>query len=370
MTKHIVIDARIRQASSGRPIARLLEYLQELDSENSYTVLLKPRDPWQSASANFHTVVCNFPNFSFNPLQQLALSRQLKHLKPDLVFFGMTGLQPLFYKGNQITLTHDLTMYDYVRAGHLPGLVHWMRMKGYRLLMRSAHKKATRIVVPTGYVRDALIKFHPFTKGKISVAYEASEPPADVASVQPETVTVPFVFHVGSPFPHKNLERLIEAFEIVHREQPQLKLVLAGKREYYFEQLQTQIDASPAKDSIVVTGFVGDEELKWLYENARAYVLPSLSEGFGLPGLEAMAHGCPLVSSNATCLPEVYGGAAVYFNPEDIQDMAGKITTVVTDDEIRRSLVEFGRERVTHYSWRNMSKEILEVIKQALGTGS
>lgn len=366
MTKHIVIDARIRRASSGRPIARLLEYLQELDTENTYTILVQPGDTWQPTSANFKPVVCPFPNYSFNPLQQLKLARLIKKQKPDLVFFGMTGFQPLFYKGNQVTLTHDLTMYDYVRAGHLPGVVHWARMKGYRLLMWSAHKKATHIITPTGYVRDALIKFHPFTKGKVSVAYEASEPPLEVTGVQPENVTQPFIFHVGSPFPHKNLERLIHAFEIVHQHQPNLQLVLAGKREYYFEQLQKQIDTSPARDKILVTGFVSDEGLKWLYENARAYVLPSLSEGFGLPGLEAMAHGCPLVSSNATCLPEVYGGAAVYFNPEDVQDMAGKISTVITDDEIRRSLVEFGHERVAQFSWRNMSKEILDVFKQSL----
>ena len=368
MTKHIVIDARIRQSSTGRAIDRPLEYLQELDHENQYTILLKPGDGWQPKVTNFKTVVCPFPNFSFNPLQQIRLTRQLKSLKPDLVFFIMTGLQPLFYGGNQVTMTHDLTMYDYVKAGHLPGLVHWARMKGYRLLMWTAHKRAKHIITPTGYVRDALIKFHPFTKGKVSVAYEASEPPLEVNGEQPEGVTEPFIFHVGSPFPHKNLERLIQAFEIVHQHQPDLQLVLAGKREYYFEQLQKQIDASPARDKIHVTGFVSDEGLKWLYEHARAHVLPSLSEGFGLPGLEAMAHGCPLVSSNATCLPEVYGGAAVYFNPEDIQDMAGKISTVITDDEIRRSLVEFGNERITHYSWRNMSKEMLAVFKQALGS--
>lgn len=366
MSKTIVIDARIRRASTGRPVARLLEYLQQLDTENQYIILLQPNDDWQPKAGNFRTEVCAYPMFSFNFLQQFTLAQQIRRLKPDLVYFTMTGQQPLFYFGRQITLTHDLTMYEYVRAGRLHPAMHWLRMRGYRLLMWSAHRKAKKILVPTNYVKEGLSKFQPFTAKKIVVTYEASEPPLPVDGQPLTNVREPFIFHVGSPFPHKNIERLIQAFEILRKEIPDLQLVLPGKKEFYFEQLERDvISQSSARDSIIVPGFVSDEELKWLYEHARAYVLPSLSEGFGLPGLEAMAHGCPLVSSNATCLPEVYRGAAVYFDPTNVEDMAGKIITVITDDEIRQSLIESGHNQVQNFSWQRMSQQMLEVIKSA-----
>src|SRR5690606_15944664 len=110
---------------------------------------------------------------------------------------------------------------------------------------------------------------------------------------------------------------------------PKLRLVLAGKKEYYFKQLQKNITDSSVREDIFLPGFVDDAELKWLYENAEMYVLPSLSEGFGLPGLEAMVHGAPVASSNATCLPEVYQDGALYFDPLDTDDMAAKIALLL-----------------------------------------
>ena len=114
------------------------------------------------------------------------------------------------------------------------------------------------------------------------------------------------------------------------------------------------------------TGFVPDEELKWYYQNARAYVFPSLSEGFGLPGLEAMVHGCPVVSSDATCLPEVNGDAAEYFDPEDIQDMATAIDKVIANEAMRKKLIEKGYENAKRFSWRKFANQHLEVFSRLL----
>src|SRR5690606_34189845 len=105
--------------------------------------------------------------------------------------------------------------------------------------------------------------------------------------------------YTGSAFPHKNLDRLITAFALLKERHPELQLVLVGKREYHSKKLGRWAKKQPYFDDIIFTGFIPDEELKWYYEHARAYVFPSLNEGFGLPGLEAMVHGCPVVSSNA-----------------------------------------------------------------------
>ena len=364
--KHIVIDARIRPSSTGRPIARLLEYLPQLDTTNRYTILVAPDDTWRPTAENFTAKVCKYRRFSFNPLEQLTYALFLYRLKPDLVHFGQTPQEPLFYFGKRVTMTHDLTMLRYARPGRLPSWLHQVRMVGYRFTFWASHRQAKRIIVPTEFVVKDLINLHPFTKNKITVTLESTEPPLKVKASPLKGVTKPFIFHVGSPFPHKNIERLIEAFERLSDKYPDLQLVLAGKKEYYFAQLQKQIDASPVKDRIVVTGFISDAELKWLYENASTYVLPSLSEGFGLPGLEAMAHGCPLVSSNATCMPEVYGEAAHYFDPYDTAEMAQKISEVLDDEKLRKELVQKGSEQVKKFSWKRMAEETLAVYENVL----
>jgi glycosyltransferase involved in cell wall biosynthesis len=114
----------------------------------------------------------------------------------------------------------------------------------------------------------------------------------------------------------------------------------------------------------VFTDFINEGELRWLYEHSAAYVFPSLSEGFGLPGLEAMIHGTPVVSSDATCLPEVYGDAAHYFDPRDVRDMAAKISDVLTDSKLRQDLIKKGTAQAAKYSWQRMAEQTLEIYSK------
>ncbi len=222
--EHIVIDARIRQASTGRPVAKLLEHLQEIDSKHRYTILLNPKDNWQPIAKNFSIKYARFSSFSFNPINQLLYSVLLYRLKPDLVHFTMTPQQPLFYFGKQTTFTHDLTMLKFVRAGRLPKWLHAWRMKGYRLLLWSAHRRAKHIMVPTDYVADAVNKYHLFTNRKTSVTLESSDPPLKVKAKIPESAPENFILYVGSAFPNKNLERLVKAFGILKEHRQDLKL--------------------------------------------------------------------------------------------------------------------------------------------------
>jgi len=361
---HIVIDARIRQASTGRPVDRLLEYLQPLDTKNNYTVLLEKDDHWKPAAKNFKTLACPYPIFSFNPLNQLTLSLFLYRLRPDLVHFTLTGQQPIFYFGKQTTFTHDLTMLRFVRAGRLPSWLHVVRMWGYRFLLWQSHRKARRIFVPTEYVRDDVYKNYLFTRRRIVVTLEAAEPPIAGPSKQPEVTPERFLLYVGSAFPHKNIERLIEAFGVLKVKNTGLKLVLAGKREYHSKQLEKSLKNHPYKEDIVFAGFVDEAELKWYYTHAAAYVFPSLSEGFGLPGLEAMAHGCPVASSNATCLPEVQKDAAEYFNPEDVNDIATVIQKLLNSPKRRQELIARGKKVAGSYSWKRMAEQTLAIFRE------
>lgn len=363
--KHIVIDARNRRSSTGRYTDRLLEHLQTLDTDHRFTILLQPDDPWRSRAGNFTAVPAPYPQFSFNLLHDVRFAYQLRSLKPDLVHFTMTQ-QPLSYRGRIVTTTHDLTMLKFVRAGKTPMPIFWLKRLGYRILFYVSHQKSQAIIVPTKYVAEKLASFYPFTKDRITVTYEASEPPVSEPATPLKGLKKPFIFHLGSPFPHKNVSRLIEAFEILQKDNPDLQLVLAGKKEFYFNELEEWARKRSSYKSIHFTGFIEDSELKWLYENTEAYVLPSLSEGFGLPGLEAMSHGCPLVSSNATCLPEVYGDAATYFDPLDIEDMANAVQRVISDKKLCKSLVKAGHKQIEKYSWHTMAQKTLRVYNQTL----
>lgn len=359
--KHIVIDARVRRASTGRYAQRLVEHLQKIDKTNRYSILVEPGDNWKMQNSNFKTVSCHFQQFSFNPIEQIAFSWQLYRLHPDVVHFTMTQ-QPLFYFDNIVTTTHDLTMLRHTRPSRFHPIVHRLGMVLYRFLMWWTHKKSKTIIVPSEFVAEDLADYQPFTAKKTRVIYEAADPPIKEASKELKGVKKPFIFHVGAPYPHKNLDKLVEAFNLIKRDSPQLRLVLPGKMKDQFKKdFEHWVEASPVRDAIIAPGFVDEAQLKWLYENAEAYVLPSLSEGFGLPGLEAMAHSCPLVSSKATCLPEIYGDAAEYFDPENIEDIATAITGVISDKNRQQELVSIGKKQLQRYSWQQTAQQTLEI---------
>jgi glycosyltransferase involved in cell wall biosynthesis len=169
-----------------------------------------------------------------------------------------------------------------------------------------------------------------------------------------------FILYVGNAFPYKTRERLVDAFSLsTHKD---LELVLVGKTDYFYEQLRDYI-ANRGVPRVTLTGFVPDEELAWLYGHTVLYTFPSLSEGFGLPGLEAMLYDVPVVASNATTLPEVYGDAAEYFNPRDPKDIAHAIDTLIDDPERQKQLIAAGRKRTQQFSWSRMAKETLAVYK-------
>lgn len=364
-SRHIVIDARIRQSSTGRYVDRLLEHLQQLNKTDHFTILLKPNDPWQPRAKNFQALAVRFPVFSFNIFNQVLFTRQLYKLKADLVHFAMAGHQPLFYFGKQVTTTHDLTMFYFTRKGRLPAWLHWLRMKGYHLLLWEAHRLGKRIIVPTEYIRDAVAKYYLFTNRKIVITKEASEPPLPGKAIKPVDAPEQFIMYVGSSFPHKNLRRLVQAFEIVQKDNPELWLVLVGKQEYHGKKLARWIKKRGTQQ-VLLTGFVPDQELKWLYEHCQAYVFPSLSEGFGLPGLEAMTHGAPVVSSTATCLPEVHGEAAHYFDPLDIDGMATAIEDVLSNKQLLEKLIKAGYRQIKKFSWQRMAEQTIEVYNTVL----
>lgn len=362
--KRIVIDARELRTSTGRYIERLLHYLQELDRTHEYIVLLKPEDiaSWNPVRRNFTKLVCPHKEFGFS--EQIGFKKQLDRLHADLVHFGMVQ-QPIWYHGKVVTTVHDLTTMRFSNPSKNSAIFTFKQQVYKYVVWRVAHK-SDAILAPSEFVADDIVRYTGIRPDKITVTHEA----ADAIEHQPvpvqKLIGKKFLMYVGRPMPHKNLERLIEAFTLVRARHPDLVLVLAGRLDDNYERIEDNAYIKGIKN-LYFTGFVSDKRLRWLYENCQAYVFPSLSEGFGLPGLEAMRHGAPVISSDATCLPEIYGDAAHYFDPEDTQAMADAIDEVLTDAKLRKSLVSKGRKQVEKYSWRRMAEQTLDIYNKVLG---
>jgi glycosyltransferase involved in cell wall biosynthesis len=359
----IAIDARELRTSTGRYVERLLHYLQQIDTHNDYTVLLKPHDMevWQPTNHRFAPVACPHDEFTFD--EQLGFKKQLHRLKPDLVHFAMAQ-QPVSYHGKVVTTLHDLTTLRFDNPDKNK-IVFKFKQFVYAYVVKRVAAKSQALITPSQYVREDVSRFTGVDDDKITVTLES----ADAITVHGEPVSglggKQFLMYVGRPTPHKNLNRLIEAFAALKARHPDLVLVLAGKYDRNYQRAAARVKQQ-SLDNVVFTDFVSEGQLRWLYENCAAYVFPSLSEGFGLPGLEAMIHGAPVVSSNATCLPEVYGDAAHYFDPLDVQSMADAINEVLTDKNLRQSLIAKGSEQVKKYSWGRMAEQTLEVYARAL----
>ncbi|MDB5164329.1 MAG: glycosyl transferase family 1 [Candidatus Saccharibacteria bacterium] len=361
---NIVIDGReLTATGTGTYLKHLLSELQQLDRTNSYVVLLKPKDmeDWQPTNKNFTKVGCSYKEFTFG--EQIGLRKQLKHLQPDLVHFAMVQ-QPVLYRGRTITTMHDLTTARF-RNPSKNWLVFIIKQALYKWVNRIAARKSKAILTPSAFVKDDVARFARINSRKITVTYLAADKITEAPEAISELEGKSYVMYVGRPQPHKNLSRLVEAFVQLRQQYPELHLVLVGKRDALYRRLDKQLQNQAIKN-VHFMGFMNDGQLRWLYEHTKAYVFPSLSEGFGLPGLEAMAHDAPVVSSNATCLPEIYGDAAEYFDPLDVKAMIKAIAKVIDDDKRADQLRSLGKKQVATYSWQRTAEQTLAVYKRVL----
>jgi len=358
----IVIDARRIRESTGRYTRGLLEELQKIDKENQYHVIIHTKDQgaWVPSAKNFYLHVVKYDHYTFG--EQLGFAVFLKKLKPDLIHFTMPQ-QPLLYFGKRVTTVHDLTL---VRFKNIDGsrVVYNLQQSVFKFLIKNVSKRSKVLITPSKFVKDDLSNYAHINPKKITVTYEAEAPLKKLESV-PVTPLVgkDFIFYVGNAFPHKNLHRLVESFELLQVKHPKLHLAMAGKTEFFYKQLERQ---SKGIANLHFLGFIPDEQLEWLYKHASAYVFPSLSEGFGLPGIDVMQHRLPLISSNTTCLPEVYGEAACYFDPLSIDDISNTINKVLGSQKLRSELIKHGDKQALKYSWNKLAKQTQKAYFKAL----
>lgn len=359
---HIAIDARIISSSTGTYVVRLLQYLEQIDTTNRYSVIVPSKDLsfWQPTNPRFEVIAGDFANYSL--AEQTSFKTFLDTLAPDLVHFCMPQ-QPVRYRGATVTTFHDLSLMR-VYNSDKNWLVYHIKQQIGKYIFRRVARQTNHIIVPTDFVRRDVASTLNVPLDKITRTYEA----ADVHSDAVEPYRHPFshyLLYVGQQSDYKNIVRLGEAHQKLLETHPDLGLILVGKLNKSALKNKTIFEKRGYRN-ILFTDFIPDSQRDWLYQHATAYVFPSLTEGFGLPGLEAMGYGAPVISSDATCLPEVYGDAATYFDPRDVADMTRTIESVLTDESERAALIKRGTEKLRNYSWETMARETLAVYTSVL----
>ncbi len=360
---HIAIDARLINSSTGTYTERLLHYLERLDTTNKYTVIVPTKDLeyWKPTNPNFSVVAGDFADFSLN--EQIGFKKLLDAINADVVHFCMPE-QPILFTGKKVTTFHDLILLR-ATGSDKKRLVFKAKQLVGQLAFRRIARSSDAIITPTNWVRDDVVKTLGVSPDKVLVTSEAADM-KPLGELRPyEHPYKQFIMYVGRQQDHKNIRRLASAHQKLLAKYPDLGLILVGGLNKASTSNKDYFDSLGYKN-ITFTGFLPDEQRDWLYKNADAYVFPSLMEGFGLPGLEAMNYGTPVVSSNATCLPEVYGDAAHYFDPLNIDDMTRAIGDVLSDTKLRLELSKKGLEQVKKYSWQSVAAKTLAVYQRVL----
>lgn len=370
---NIGIDARMlgpKQGGLGRYIEQLILHLEKIDKENNYTIFLR-KENWNDCNLlnpKFKKVLADVNWYGF--AEQIIFPFIIKKEKIDLMHFPHWNV-PLLYNDKFVVTIHDLLLLHFPtrHASTLGPIFYWIKNKMFRFTLNHAIKRARKIITVSEFTKKDIVETLKVNPDNIATTYlsplEKNNSPAPFSIYQKYEINKPFWLYVGVAYPHKNLFKLVDAWEIFCKQHDHTyHLVLTGKKNYFYNQLEKYIKEKNIKD-IILTDFVSDDQLPELYRNASLYVFPSLYEGFGLPPLEAMQYNLPIIASNKTCLPEILEEAAVYFNPEDPHAITAAANLVIKDHETRKNLIEMGQKTLQKYSWEKTASRTLQIYKEA-----
>jgi len=367
-TKRIGIDARFYGPLGkglGRYTQEIVDKIVKLDTANEYVIFLLKENfnEFNSDNPKVKKVLANVRWYTLS--EQIFFPYYIWRERLDLMHFPHFNV-PIFCPIKFIVTIHDLILIKFptLRATTLGPLLYKIKNWSYKLVIKLAVRRSKVVLAVSEYTKNDIVQQFKISTDKVLVTYEGVAELSTPPKVKDNFIFRQYLLYVGNAYPHKNLEGLIKVFSEITKTRPDLKLVLVGKEDYFYHRLKDSAKSLAAK--IIFPGYVADADLKSLYENALAYVFPSFYEGFGLPPLEAMAHGLPVVSSNKTCLPEVLGDAALYFNPDDETDMKNKIEQILSDENLRASLRERGYGQIKKYSWQDCAAKTLAVYKNQL----
>jgi glycosyltransferase involved in cell wall biosynthesis len=380
MPLHIAIDARrVRDFGIGTYIRSLVHALGGIDPENRYTLVSGPGEARTMAGLppNFATAI--YARSDHSNLDHIAFPWFLRGLRPDLVHIPLNRVPLLMIKPYVVTI-HDMANLFFEEE------TSPTRMRLRRFRFRRGLVRANRVIAVSDATRRDCEVHMGVPSERIRRVYNAPDPGFQVNGsgcqadeqrriMERYQINYPFLLYAGNIRRHKNVPRLVEAFTVVREQLAQhpvykdLRLVIIGDTISQHPLVRQTVIKSRVEHAVRFLGFVPFETLRCFYEMAAAFVFPSRYEGFGLPPLEAMACGTPVVTSNVSSLPEVVDDAAILVNPENVFDIARGISQALLDHALRTVLIRRGREQASRFSWERTARQVLEIYREAAREG-
>jgi len=377
MPARIVIDTRhIRDFGIGTYIRNLVHALAKLDSENRYVLVTYSADAqeWNGLPSNFELAL--YERKDSDLFDQAAFPLFLRGLRADLYHIPLNVVSMLMPTPYVVTV-HDMSSLLY---NQMP--TRRRRFRQYQF--RRGLERAGRIIAVSNATQRDIEGLFGINAGKIRRIYNAPDPqfleanpdpsdPEQLLTLERYQIRRPFLLYVGTIRPQKNIPRLVEAFAVLraelegHPTYGDLRLIIIGDEISRHPEVRRTVIQTRVEQAVRFLGFVPFDTLRTFYASAAAFVFPSLYEGFGLPPLEAMASGTPVVTSNVSSLPEVVGDSAVLVNPENVFEIARGIREALTSASLREALVRKGHQQARKFSWEATARQVLDVYQEFAG---
>lgn len=368
---NIGLDLRMagEEYGIGRYSFELAQRIISLDQNNNYFLFVRDEGKFKKAGfdqkSNVTIVKADFRHYSFD--EQFHFPRLIDKYNLDLMHFLNFNV-PLSYRKPFVVTIHDMVHH------RLPGnkRSRFLHRLAYKLIMRNAVMKADQIVTVSNFSKSEILSFYKVDPKKITVIYEAATPvpitDSDVASAKQRfVITKPYIIFVGVMERKKNVPALTRAFDILKEKyQLNIQLVLAGKEDFHYPEVLEQAASIKYRKDLIVTGVISDKDKYALYKGAEAFVSASIHEGFGLPGVEAMSLGVPLIVANTEVFNEVYDNGAIYFDPQNPENIAQTIHLLLNDSKYKQLISNNAYLRSQFFSWESAAKETISVYHDVM----
>lgn len=367
----IGIDCRLwEQTGVGRYIKNLIINLQNIDKTNEYVLFARSQDvesiEKQIASNKWRVVKTDIRWHSV--AEQVEFPSLLEKEKLDLVHFPYFSV-PIFYDKPFVVTIHDLIINHFPtgKASTLFPILYYLKLFSYKYIIYMGAKNAKKIITPSIATKEEVVDHLKVDDKKIVVTYEAADEniSKEPSSRNLKTVSGKYFLSIGNAYPHKNLEILLSAFNDLRKEIKDIKLVLVGKNDYFYERIKKRAEEIGISENIVFFGKATDEELSYLYKNAVCLVIPSLMEGFGLPVLEAMANKCLVTCSDIPSLREIAKDNAIYFSPKSKSEILDALKKAYYKD-YDKNILENSFNLSKKFSWEKTARETLGIYESCI----
>lgn len=371
----ILIDCRFwgsGHTGLGRYTTSLVIELYRQKPKFDLALLINPENKTEIESKLNQPQLILSSSRPYSLAEQLNIPKIINSFQPKLVHFLHFNV-PLLTQAPFIITIHDLIKHHSrgLDTTTKSPLFYPLKRFGYQLTMAKAVQKSRLILTPSKWVKADILKHYQVKEDKIIVTPEAADQSYFKPATLPGLPSFNYLIYVGNAYPHKNLIQLIKAVQsyrqIYANRNNNLKLIIVTARNVFYDRLREYIRQSNSQSSVKLAHFTTDKRLAFLYHHSIAFITASLSEGFGLPGLEAMAAKTLVLASNRTALPEVYGPAAIYFDPDNLNDIVAKISHVVNLTSVARAkLLKLGEQQVSQFSWTKTAQLTINAYESCL----